>query len=139
MTLKELYVEVIALIHEGEDVKGGFTFVDSRYLAAHCNREHASEAFGCQVGDAEHYFSVIIEEIVSAFKTETMPEYSWIEYIPTLFGVDDGDQEEFVAYVAIHEAAHMIETEYGFPAPSAHDEVYEAILIDLMTKYWRLI
>ena len=139
MTLKELYVGIIAEIHKGEDVKGGFTFVDcDQYVAAHCGRDVASQAFGCQVSDAEHYFSVTIDLIVEALAEGQNIEYEWIRYIPKQHGVDMDVDEQFVRYVAIHEAAHMIETEHGFFAPSSHDEPYEVILLDLMAKYWRV-
>ena len=128
--LVTLYTYVTRLIAEKEDVVGEHTIEQSLM----------SKAFGHNLVGSTHIFYINVEVLSRVENGEEKPiEYPHINYLVTDLEIDTTNAEQVVKYVAVHEAAHMLEHEFGGYAPSRHKEDFETILIDLLDKYWSVL
>lgn len=120
----------VRLIFEGEDVPGTHRVEPSNYYSfAHNGERKPKHVF--YAGDSG--FKYITDGEVKQI------EYPHLEYMIEGLGIDTSDPMQVIKHVAIHEAAHMIECEFGGGQPSYHEEDYETILIDLLDKHWDVV
>ena len=129
--LVKKFTGYVNTMSKGEDVRGRVRICvfNSRHAFAHAYKRNVHE----------YVISPSGLDSISDGKEKRI-EYSHLVYTLEDLQIDTTNTYQVLKQQAIHETAHVIESEFGTgDFPSQHKEDFETILIDLLDKYWSVL